>query len=74
MDLGQSWIRRVGSGLEARVGAKGCSGLESRVGGTHGCGVLEARVGTTDHSENSYTESCTDRYSSQFQNNYFAEM
>jgi len=27
-----------------------------------------------DHSENSETESCTDRYSSQFENNYFTEM
>ena len=29
---------------------------------------------TTDHSENFSTESCTVRYSSQFKNNYFAEM
>ena len=29
---------------------------------------------TTDHSENSYTESCTVRYSSRFKNNYFAEI
>ena len=36
--------------------------------------AVEQHDSTTDHSENSETESCTDRSSSQFENNYFTEM
>ena len=41
-------------------------------------GDLTEKVGVprttlADHSENSQTESCTDRYSSQFENSYFTE-
>ena len=57
-------------GAECRVQGAGCR-VQSA-----GCRVHGDRVGcaTKDLSENSKTESCTDRYISQFENNYLAEM
>ena len=38
------------------------------------CCLIEGFKFETDHSENSYIESCTVRHSSQFKNNCFTEM